>query len=225
MESLRRYVTSQDLINRGIASPTTFKIIQAERDIDSAIKNFYEDVFRPFNLVDTSYSANNCTFTTTTLTIADFVTTNNYFAYSAVEILSGANKGRQIAIESSTSSGNQTVLNFFDTPQAITPGNYRARTWQEGKIPMIANCFLEDQTWEKVIPSWLKDCVAYQYLYRENNPGVFNSLYPQKAYEVDQDQYREEFDTSNTALLTVDNRTSPDALSILNTKGLAGKSV
>lgn len=222
MESLRKYVTDQDLIERGIGAPSLPKIIVAERDIDTVIKNFYENVNRKWLIGDLYYS--DTVFTTTTATIGNTTYDDNYFAFTAIEIMSGANKGEVIGVASSEQSGSSTILTFNET-QTITAGTYNAKIWQEGKFPRIIDVDSANQVYNKAIPTWLKDCVAYQYLFREANAQLFNTGFPTKSYRVQRDSYQEDFDTTSGYAFAIENRTSPDALSILSDKGMLGRSV
>jgi hypothetical protein len=221
MESLRQYVTDGDLQERGIATPELFKTIQAERDIDTVIKNFYEKVQRKFLIGVQSYT--DAVFTTTQVTLNNTTYDSGYFTFTALELLSGVNKGKQIALDSSVSSNGQTVIQFKET-QTITPGTYNCKIWQEGKFPRFDDTSLQDLAYSKSIPNWLQDCVAYQYLFRENNAQLFNLGYPLKSYSVDRAQYREDYATDSNYAFTIENRISPDALSILSDRGMLGRS-
>lgn len=217
MESLRRYVTNTELEERGIAAPETFKIIEAERDIDTVVKTFYEGPLSPF--FDWLDYFDSVVFTTTNATLPQTFE-QNYFTYTVIEITSGANTGLVIPIASS----NGTVVTFAST-QSITPGTYSAKIYQEGKFPRLAESNNQNNVWHKTIPQWLKDCVAYQYSFRLNNAALFNNASPLSSYRVDGDSYSETFDTNSSFSYTKENRISPDALAILSSRGMLGTSI
>jgi hypothetical protein len=215
MESLRRYITDTELQDRGISAPSVFKTIQAEREIDSIIKNFYQGPFAPVILGTTNFTG--AVFTTTSVTLPE-THKSNFWDYSVLEITSGENKGELIFLTTS----NGALIQFAES-QTITAGTYDCKIYQEGKFPRDVDTVIQDDACYKSIPSWVKDCVAYQYLFRENNSQLFNQNYATKSYSVNRANYSEEYAVD--APIKTENRISPDVLTILEARGMLGTSI
>jgi hypothetical protein len=225
LESLRRYIKDQAGLEEYTGSLASFdnnQLIRAEQDIDKVIKIYYEGANRPFLLGRPSvYSA---VLTDTQATVTNLSPINDgYFDFTVLEILEGANRGKQIAIESNIDN----VLSFFDT-QAGLDETSQVKLFQIAKFPRSlksgdTSLSSTGDTYLKTIPGFIKECVALQYLYRvaEGDDLLVENL--RSGYEVSKDSYSEDYDTKvkKTAL----DRVSPEALDILYSYGLIGQTL
>jgi hypothetical protein len=205
-QSLRRYLTFEQLqgYQPSVVVEDNNILIEAEKDIDNIIANFYQGVFR--KSFYTTLFFESVTLTPTTATISSSNFTNGELAYTVLEILSGANTGSRFAIRSNTSN----VLTYFDT-NALSTGTEAVKIYQFGKCPMIKDKNYIGSNYNKTISEQIKEAVAYQYVFRtENDINVKN---PVTSYSVSQDSYSEHFAVDKP--LSITERISPQAMDIL----------
>lgn len=220
MQSLRKYLKNQSELITYTGTLTNFdpdQLVRAERDIDKVVGVFYQGPNRKSILGITD--VRNAVLTSTTATITDLSPNNtDFYSYSVLEILSGSNKGMRIAIESQANN----ILTYFDTQTGLSETS-KIRVYQEGKFPRLVDTWAEDSVYYKSIPEFIKECVALQYLYRVQEGTNLQTENVQSSYRVDEDSYQESFDTSTKKIIT--DRISPEALDILDSKGLTSNSI
>lgn len=215
IESLRRYILSQSQLEEYITLDQAFnnnELIRAERDVDKVVAEFYERA----NAKSINYTTQvfDATITPTTATITNMTPINDgFFNYSTLEILSGENKGKRIAIATQASN----VLTFFDS-QAGLSGSLKCKLYQTGKFPRYADTITNNGVYYKTIPEFVKECVALQYDYRIKEGKNLLQERVQSGYSVNKDSYSENFDTNIKK--TIRDRIHPEALDILDQYGL-----
>jgi len=207
-QSLRRYLTHAQLqeYEPSIVTVDNDVLINAEQDIDNVIANFYQGSFRKsFNRIDFYQDV---ILTSTTATISSVNLTPGQLAYTVLEIISGANAGTRLAIQSNT----ENVITYFDT-NALSTGTENVKIYQFGKSP-FHNPNDENHAWgsyNKSISEQIKQAVAYQYIFRlENDINVKN---PVSSYSVSKDSYSEVYAVDKP--LSITERISPQAIDIL----------
>lgn len=168
LESLRKYLLATEYSNYNLTDVDTYTLIQAEQDVDNLVANNYRGPqvkkYGGYEIED------NVTLTTTTATLPNSTATDGYYSYMVLEILTGANKGLKIPIQSSVNN----VLTFFST-QAGLSGTVSVNIYQYGKFPMFQDCKdLTNIIYKPIIPQ-VKQAVAEQYKFRIANPDLFNS--------------------------------------------------
>lgn len=225
IESLRRYIENRTELEDYIGVLDEFdkgELIKAEKDIDKAIASFYEGPWAQHNRVTYQLSTSEVTLTTTTATITNLTFQTGYFAFNTLEIVSGANRGKKIAISNSSLSGGTQTLTFFDTQTGLS-GSPACKIYQSGKAPFAIDRAFEEGTYYITVPEFIKEATALQYKFRIDNKAYLEAPNKIKEYEVEGADYREEFDTSYKS--TIQDRISPEAWDILDDKGLTVSSM
>lgn len=182
-------------------------LIKAEIDVDNMIANFYQGAFSKFFLGSYTFESTDVVLTTTKATISNYTTTNGYFAYTVLEILSGANAGVRLAVKNNTNN----VLTFFDTNTGIT-GSEAIKIYQLAKAPFYSDTDLVEDTYFKTINEKIKEAVAFQYVFRSRKQEL-DELKAVSSYNVSSDSYSENYDTGKE--ITIKERFSPQALDVL----------
>jgi hypothetical protein len=220
--NLRQYLPASEINNYvTVDTPIDLQVLrQAERDIDSVIAKFYQGINRPF--ITSYYDLDDCVLTTTTATTSQLGNADGFYSKTVLEIMSGANAGKRIYIASSTSSSGSSTLTFSDTQTGLT-GTVSARLYQEGKFPRRIDVDNSNAGYYKVIPEFLKECVALQYKFRTDHPEVFNDTNVLSSYSVNQGQWSKNYDTNKKR--NIKDFTDPTAYNILNDLGLTAQTL
>lgn len=195
MSSLRKYLLQTEL-GEYIKTSKTFDentLIQAEIDIDTAIGIFLEGYKQPFLSYKITKESKDVFLYSTYMDITNETVSNGFYDYTVVKLLSGANKGLEIPIESSTCTNNITRLTYFDAQTGLT-GSTDILIWQIGKFPTMGDTESISSTYYKAIPTDIKRCVALQYAYRLKNKGKQTGKV--SSYSVSGTSYSESFDNS-----------------------------
>jgi hypothetical protein len=226
MESLRRYIKNLSELETytGILSSfDNLQLIRAEQDIDKLVGTFFEGAFAPSVFQTISAKPSEVTLTTTTATVQNLGYNTGYFDFCTLEILSGSNRGKRIAIETSTESGGTQTLTFFDTQTGLS-GSPAVKIYQAGKFPMTQDVEIEDSIYYKSILDDVKQAVAYQYEYRVREGDSIDNVNTLTSWSRSKDSYREEYgDGSGQSNAT--NRVSPQALDLLSSYGFTTQSM
>lgn len=206
-QSLRRYLTENELQER--VTVTTFNLqtlIQAEIDIDNIIADFFQGSFRKALITESKFDS--VVINSNTATITALNSQNEYYSRTVLEVLTGTHSGSRFAVQSQS---NQT-LTFWESSE-LTNVVCSVRLYQLAKAPFYKDFGLRDNIYYKVIDERVKEAVALQYFYRQENPEIFGSNYPVKNYSVSKDSYSENYDTARRTGLI--DRIHPDAYSVL----------
>lgn len=216
LESLRRYLLETEFADYNLADVDNYVLIQAERDIDNAVANFYQGSLAKFFLG--TEIQDNVTLTTTTATLGNAQPSDNFYSYTVLEVMTGANASKKIAIQSNASN----VLTFFDT-QAGLSGNVSVRVYQSGKFPMYRDTESLTNAFYKTIRQEIKQAIAEQYRFRLANPDLFaNQTKVQSSYSTSASSWSESFATGKNGVdrISIRDLTAPIAMQILEEAGL-----
>lgn len=217
MKNLRNYLPINQLADYiDVESIDNTALVNAERDIDNLCALFYQGINRP--AVYYPYFVNNLSINNNQATTSEVLSPSGYFSLTVLEVLSGTNKGLRIFIDDSNLSNNQTILSFSDVN--INETGLKAKLHQVAKFPRVADTSIIDGGYQKTIPEFLKEAVAYQYEFRSNNPDSFNNVNQLKSYSVDKESFSETFDTTSKKATDIEDLIAPATRSILDKQGL-----
>jgi len=228
MPSLRKYITSETELAQYVTISGAFDqsiLTKAEEDIDKFMASWYEIPRRPSLQGEVLIQSSDISFGTTSATLSSDIQ-EGYYTRTVIEILSGDDAGKNIFVNVATKSGSDTVLNY-DTQAltTVTPFSASCRIYQLAKFPQYMNEKHVDGVIFKIIPNWLKQAVAYQYNFRKKYGKNFNQTLQQSGYSINADGYSESFGGGSGSASIVDNRISPEARDILDSKGLTVQSL
>jgi len=205
--SLRNYLTVEELQDRrpNIAEVDLSVLEQAEKDIDLVTASFVEGANRK------GYSSvlllENVALNGTTATVPTLASTQGYYSYCILEVLSGANAGKRFFI---TTSNNQTITLNVDSEITET---IVCKVFQLGKYPMAKDWWSANNVEYKTIAEEVKEAVAYQYEFRLANAGYLNNKYAQTGYSVSGDSFSTNYNPNIQN--SIRERISPQALDLL----------
>jgi hypothetical protein len=216
-EDLRRYITNSEITDYVFVDTPVDELVlrQAQRDIDNVVAKFYQGNNRPFLLTYTDID--DCVLTTITATSNQLGNATGYYSKAVLEIMSGKNAGKRIYIASSENNSGSSVLTFGSTQTGLT-GTVSARVYQEGKFPRSIDVDLSNTAYLKVIPEFLKECVALQYKFRIDHPEIFNDTNILSGYSVNKGSWSKNYDTKKER--QIKDFTDPTAFNILADLGL-----
>jgi hypothetical protein len=210
MPSLRQYTSSSAVAQiTGISSTNVTDAIlnRAELMIDMYVADFYQGPLSKFFKASLEFLPSQTSWTTTTVTLSpNGGYSNNYFAYTVIELLDGSNKGLIIPVISS----NNNVLTFEAVPGLS--GLIACRVYQLGKFPMVKDV----QTY-KSIPSQIAHAVAYQCEFLHKQGTKTNSGKTKKQESIGENYSYTDGDLASDV---IGNRIAPLARDILDGLGL-----
>jgi len=217
MNSLRNYLTKEQLVERinlNLGDVNEIMLQQAETDIDNALAYFSAGAFRKCFVNKVIYE--NVTLTATSATIPNQAFTNGYLAYSVMEILSGSDVGKRIAIKGNTSN----VLDFLDSFVGLT-GTVDVSIYQVGKFPMLRDVMAGTNKVYKTIPEFVKQAVALQYQFLGVKQTEISSAQKIISEELDEANYTVNYEGGlGTEVSLIEMRIHPQALDLLDQEGL-----
>jgi hypothetical protein len=195
---------SDERLNDVSSKLTHQTISEAERDIDSYVGAFYEGVHAPATRQSLLVK---CNLTSGGAEILGMTFTNGAWAYSTLQIVSGANKGKFFPVSDSTNNN----LNFGETNQAIAANenDVLCQVQQLSKFPMLKHVA---GTIRYISPE-VKEAVVEQLLFSLSK----NIKGKTKKSESIGSGYS--YSTEDASKDTVVNRIAPKARDILDSYG------
>jgi len=214
MPSLRQYTTAaaiSQIVAIDPADASNQIIDLAESMIDAYVSDFYEGNFSKSYKGSLRLEPSQVNFTATTLTInSGGSNTVDYFSYTVIELLSGANKGLLIPVISSVNN----VLTF-ESVTGLT-GQIACRIYQLGKFPM-SSYFIT----YKSIPREVVEAVAYQVQFLlEQGQRIYQTA--KKSESIGENYSYTNEDSSGDTLLR---RIAPLARDILEAAGYTAQTI
>lgn len=206
--SLRQYLSKEELQDRrpNIAEVDLVVLEEAEKDIDLVTASFIEGANRKGYA--STILLERVVLSGATATAPTLASSEGYYSFCVLEVLSGNNAGKRFPI---TTSNNQTLTLKEDSGITET---IVCKVYQLGKYPMAKDWWSANDVQYKTISEEVKEAVAYQYEFRLANSGSLNSKYAQTGYSVSGDSFSTNYNPNIQN--SIKERISPQALDLLS---------